>query len=147
VVVVAVPSSTAASLGLSTVVHDIRVGIAGKYAEERSSQARAGRGAVDLGLAQDVWGGTLALAVQNIGPRLRLGDRRASLPLRTTLGFKDNEILLASGKTGQEALEAIGDAYHATVLSDPRRLQGQMQAYAACDDPDVREVVRSLDEM
>ena len=28
------------------------------------------------------------------------------------------------------------------ITDDPRRLQGQMQAYAACDDPDVRAVVR-----
>ena len=44
--------------------------------------------------------------------------------------------------TGQEALDAISKAYHEAVLGDPRRLQGQMQAYATCDDPDVREVVR-----
>lgn len=44
--------------------------------------------------------------------------------------------------TGKEALDAISKAYHETVLSDPRRLQGQMQAYAACDDPEVRQVVR-----
>ncbi|MDQ6886659.1 MAG: hypothetical protein M3068_05130 [Gemmatimonadota bacterium] len=80
-------SSTAASVGLSTIVHDLRVGIAGKYAEERSSQTRVGRAAVDLGLAQDVWGGTVGLAVQNIGPRLRLGARKVPFPLRTTLGF------------------------------------------------------------
>jgi AcrR family transcriptional regulator len=47
-----------------------------------------------------------------------------------------------SGKTGQEALDAIGTAYRDTVLADPRRLQAQMQAYAACDDPEVREIVR-----
>ncbi|MGI8498134.1 MAG: hypothetical protein ACR2OG_11205 [Gemmatimonadaceae bacterium] len=80
-------SSTSASLGVSTTVHDIRAGITGKYVEERSPQARGGRGAVDLGIAQDIWRGTLALSVQNIGPRLRLGDRRAPLPFRTTLGF------------------------------------------------------------
>src|SRR5262245_52330969 len=44
--------------------------------------------------------------------------------------------------TGKPALDAISKMYHATVLADPRRLQGQMQAYAACDDPDVREVCR-----
>ena len=48
----------------------------------------------------------------------------------------------SAGKTGEEALKAISKVYHETVLSDPRRLQGQMQAYAACDDPDVREVCR-----
>src|SRR6266542_4672831 len=43
----------------------------------------------------------------------------------------------SAGLTGKPALEAISKAYHETVLADPRRLQGQMQAYAACDDPDV----------
>src|SRR5262249_42210194 len=49
----------------------------------------------------------------------------------------------SAGKTGEDALKAISKAYHETVLSDPRRLQGQMQAYAACDDPKVRDVCRS----
>lgn len=48
----------------------------------------------------------------------------------------------SAGLTGEAALKAISKAYHETVLADPRRLQGQMQAYAACDDADVREVCR-----
>jgi AcrR family transcriptional regulator len=48
----------------------------------------------------------------------------------------------SAGLTGKPALEAISKAYHETVLADPRRLQGQMQAYAACDDPEVRDVCR-----
>jgi AcrR family transcriptional regulator len=48
----------------------------------------------------------------------------------------------SSGLTGKPALEAISKAYHETVLADPLRLQGQMQAYAACDDPDVRAACR-----
>ena len=47
------------------------------------------------------------------------------------------------GKTGEDALIEISKAYHETVLADPRRLQGQMQAYAACDDPDVRAICRT----
>lgn len=47
----------------------------------------------------------------------------------------------AAGKTGEEALEAIGDAYMG-LLKDRTRLRAQMQAYADCDDDDVREVVR-----
>ena len=48
----------------------------------------------------------------------------------------------STGLTGEPALKAISKAYHDTVLADPRRLQGQMQAYAACDDQDVREICR-----
>jgi AcrR family transcriptional regulator len=48
----------------------------------------------------------------------------------------------AAGKSGEEALEAIGKAY-GELLRDRTRLQAQMQAYAACGDEDVREVVRA----
>ena len=47
----------------------------------------------------------------------------------------------AEGKRGEEALEAMGKAY-LELLNDRTRLRGQMQAYAACDDPDIRAVVR-----
>jgi AcrR family transcriptional regulator len=49
----------------------------------------------------------------------------------------------AEGKRGQEALEAMGDAYVNELLPDRTRLRAQMQAYAACEDDDVREVVRN----
>jgi AcrR family transcriptional regulator len=48
----------------------------------------------------------------------------------------------AEGLRGQEALEAIGTAYSERLSTDPMRLRAQMQAYAACDDPDIRETVR-----
>jgi AcrR family transcriptional regulator len=47
----------------------------------------------------------------------------------------------AEGKRGEEALNAIGQAYRG-LLADRIRLRGQMQAYADCDDDEVREVVR-----
>jgi AcrR family transcriptional regulator len=49
----------------------------------------------------------------------------------------------AEGKRGEEALHAMGTAYVEELLSDRTRLQAQMQAYAACDDPEVCEVVRA----
>jgi AcrR family transcriptional regulator len=48
----------------------------------------------------------------------------------------------ADGKAGVEAGEAMGDAYGA-LLADRDLLRHQMQAYAACDDPDVREATRA----
>jgi AcrR family transcriptional regulator len=42
---------------------------------------------------------------------------------------------------GEDALKAMGTAYVAMVTSDRTRLLTQMQAYAACDDPDVREAM------
>jgi AcrR family transcriptional regulator len=44
---------------------------------------------------------------------------------------------------GEEALDAMGDAYVAMLLGDRTRLLAQLQAYAACDDPDVREAMRA----
>ena len=48
----------------------------------------------------------------------------------------------SAGKSGEAALEAIGDAYYETVITTPQRLQAQMQAYAASGDADVRKVVK-----
>jgi len=48
----------------------------------------------------------------------------------------------AEGKRGPEALEAMGEAYVERLLTDRKRLQLQMQAYAACEDEEVCEVVR-----
>jgi hypothetical protein len=41
-----------------------------------------------------------------------------------------------------DVLEAMGEAYQ-NMLADRNRLRAQMQAYAACDDPDICEVVRN----
>ena len=46
------------------------------------------------------------------------------------------------GLQGEEALEAMGKAYKQMIAEDPRRLRAQMQAYSACDDAAVCEVVR-----
>lgn len=48
----------------------------------------------------------------------------------------------AEGLEGEEALEAIGEAYLEMITADSTRLRAQMQAYAACDDPEICAVVR-----
>ena len=48
----------------------------------------------------------------------------------------------AEGKRGNEALEAIGRAYGELLQSDRSYLRAQMQAYAACEDTEIRAVVR-----
>ncbi len=48
----------------------------------------------------------------------------------------------AEGLRGEDALNAMGDAYVQRLLNDRMRLQAQMQAYVACDDPEIRETVR-----
>ena len=49
----------------------------------------------------------------------------------------------AEAKRGAAALGAIGEAYAELLADSPARLRGQMQAYAACEDPEIREVVRN----
>jgi AcrR family transcriptional regulator len=49
----------------------------------------------------------------------------------------------AEGKRGEEALKAIGEAYKRQLEEDRTRLRAQMNAYVACEDPEVREVVRA----
>lgn len=47
----------------------------------------------------------------------------------------------AGTEAGEERLDAMGDAY-VELLTDRSRLLGQLQAYAACDDPKVRKTVQ-----
>jgi len=49
----------------------------------------------------------------------------------------------AEGKRGEEALHAMGLAYIELLETQRTRLLTQMQAYAACDDAELREVVRN----
>jgi AcrR family transcriptional regulator len=48
----------------------------------------------------------------------------------------------AEGQRGEEALQAMGLAY-GDVLENRVRLRAQMQAYAACEDPEIAQVVRN----
>jgi AcrR family transcriptional regulator len=48
----------------------------------------------------------------------------------------------SAGLDGEEALHAIGEAYSERLATDPTYLRSQMQAYAASDDPQIRDVVR-----
>jgi AcrR family transcriptional regulator len=49
----------------------------------------------------------------------------------------------SEGLRGEEALEAMGQAYGLLLSTDPRMLQSQLQTYAAAlDDADVRQAVR-----
>jgi AcrR family transcriptional regulator len=48
----------------------------------------------------------------------------------------------AEGKRGEAALHAIGAAYGELLRSDRVYLLAQMQAYAACDDPEICTAVR-----
>jgi AcrR family transcriptional regulator len=49
----------------------------------------------------------------------------------------------AEGKRGEEALQAIGQAYREQLETNRTWLRAQQQAYAASDDPEIRAVVRA----
>jgi AcrR family transcriptional regulator len=56
--------------------------------------------------------------------------------------IEDTFTAAAGDRTGEQALEAMGDAYH-QLLEDRTLLLLQMQAYAACDDLDIRAATRA----
>jgi AcrR family transcriptional regulator len=49
----------------------------------------------------------------------------------------------AEGRRGEDALMAIGEGYRDLLENDRTRLRLQMQAYSACDDPEICEVARN----
>ena len=49
----------------------------------------------------------------------------------------------AEGRRGEDALQAIGEAYGRLLETDRTYLRGQMAAYAACDDPEICQAVRN----
>jgi AcrR family transcriptional regulator len=54
---------------------------------------------------------------------------------------QDTFAAAAGDRTGEEALTAMADSY-TKLLDDRTLLLLQMQAYAACDDPEIRTVTR-----
>lgn len=50
----------------------------------------------------------------------------------------------AEGKYGHAALAAMGDAYQGLLMADRTTLNMQLQQFAACHDPEVREAVRGV---
>jgi AcrR family transcriptional regulator len=55
---------------------------------------------------------------------------------------EDTFATAAGDRTGDEALMAMADAYE-VLLEDRTLLLMQMQAYAACDDPEIRTATRA----
>ena len=74
-----------ATIGYGREWGPVRLGAAGKMVEQRIGTRRGATGAVDLGATADVAFMTLGLAVQNLGPDLRLGNEDMGLPDRVTL--------------------------------------------------------------
>jgi AcrR family transcriptional regulator len=74
------------------------------------------------------------------------GTKKALFTAVVVRCFRETHELFAraaEGKRGEEALEAMGKAYVERLKQDRTQLLAQMQAYAACDDPEICEVVRN----
>ena len=61
---------------------------------------------------------------------------------RCYLRIEEAFIAAAGDKTGDAALDAMGDEYH-RLLDNRTLLLLQMQIYAACEDPDIRAATRA----
>jgi AcrR family transcriptional regulator len=73
------------------------------------------------------------------------GTKKALFTAVVARCFRETHELFAraaEGKRGEQALEAMGKAYVKRLHEEHTQLLAQMQAYAACDDPEIREVVR-----
>ena len=75
------------------------------------------------------------------------GTKKALFTATVTRCFRETLEMFqraAEGKRGEEALHAMGEAYVAELVTGDRvRLRAQLQAYAACDDPEIQAVVRN----
>lgn len=60
---------------------------------------------------------------------------------RTLRAFMDTATGVAEDADAEAVLKAFGHSYH-RLLEDRTLLLLQLQGYAACDDPQIREVVR-----
>lgn len=80
-------SGTTLVAGVARVVKGVRVGVAGRYAEERTAATRFRSHTADVGLGRAVGPLQVGLAVQHLGATLRDGDARVRPPTRALLGF------------------------------------------------------------
>ena len=55
---------------------------------------------------------------------------------------RETMMAAADGKSGQDALDAMGAAYIELLQADPRQLTLQMHMYAASGEPEIRKVAR-----
>ena len=81
-------SASVLSLGFGRDLDGVRVGVAGKWVEHRTADARGGALGVDVGVSRRVGWATVAASAQNLGTRLRYAGPLAARDLQTraTLG-------------------------------------------------------------
>ncbi len=79
-------SELVGSIGYGREVKGIQVGVVGKLIQQRLAGKNDATVAADVGLAKEVAGISIGLAVQHLGPRLSLQGAVLPLPARVTLG-------------------------------------------------------------
>src|SRR6516225_5744338 len=121
---------------------------------ERKTKDARRQEILDAALLEFAEGGLHGASTEDIARRAGIsqpyvfrlfGTKKELFRAVTARCFRDTLEMMqraAEGLRGHEALEAIGKAYTERLIHDPMRLRAQMQAYAACDDPDIRETVR-----
>lgn len=80
-------SGTALVAGLARTIQGLRVGVAGRYAEERAAAARLSSHTADVGVGRAIGPVQVGLALQHLGATVREGDSRLQPPTRALLGF------------------------------------------------------------
>jgi AcrR family transcriptional regulator len=124
------------------------------HATERKTAAERREEILDAALTEFAQHGYEATSADVIARRagisqpylFRLFGTKKELVLASTERCLDDTLRefqeASRGRAGADALAAMGQASTRWIAEDARRLRGQMQAYAACDDPDVCAVVR-----
>lgn len=79
-------SALAATVGYARQLFGVRVGVAGKYVEQRAGGTRDGLLAADVGVGYALGAISIGLAVQNVGPDMRLPSGAYELPRRISAG-------------------------------------------------------------
>jgi AcrR family transcriptional regulator len=108
---------------------------------------------VDAAMVEFGEGGLAGTNVESIARRVRVtqpyvfrlfGTKKALFLACVEVCFAETRDAFesaAAGLSGDHALQAMGRAY-GELLKDRSRLRFQLQSYAACDDVDVRRLVR-----
>lgn len=80
-------ASSAYTVGVARTIKGLRLGVSGKYADERFGASHGGAFAVDIGMTRPLGPGNLGLVVQNLGAGARVGGTKGVLPRRIGLGY------------------------------------------------------------
>lgn len=80
-------ASSAFTVGVARTVKGLRLGVSGKYADERFGGAHGGAFAVDIGMTRPMGPGNLGLLVQNLGAGAKVGGTKGVLPRRVGIGY------------------------------------------------------------